>query len=146
MQCVRCIAPEKHVAPALVQLLPCHRPTGSLESAPRTSLRVEAEHGQGEWEGFWCDDERYYARCARPDGSEQWYRIEDERGVLQFRPRPLRGRAPGARSLTTARLARSGPPMPPRHAMLVSARHGGRAMLVGTWRRRGARAGQGEAR
>lgn len=145
MHCVRCIAPENHVAPALVQLLPCNRPTGLLESAPRTSLRVEAEHGPGEWEGFWSDDERYYLRCARADGAEQWYRIEDEHGVLQFRPR-RRSPAPADARLTAPGLECSCEPAPSRHAMLVSARNGGRAMLVGTWRRRGVRAGTGGAR
>jgi hypothetical protein len=60
-----------------VQLLPCVRPNGSLESAPRTSLRADSP--QERWEGFWCvSDERYYTRCVRDDGSEQWFRLVDE--------------------------------------------------------------------
>src|SRR5688500_10350041 len=55
-----------------VDLIPCNRPQGPLESAPRTSLR--ADSAQGRWEGFWCvTDDRYYARCVRADGTEQWH-------------------------------------------------------------------------
>jgi len=55
-----------------VDLIPCNRPQGPLESAPRTSLC--ADSAQGRWEGFWCvTDDRYYARCVRADGTEQWH-------------------------------------------------------------------------
>jgi len=55
-----------------VDLLPCNRPQGQLESAPRTSLR--ADSAQERWEGFWCvTDDRYYALCVRADGTEQWH-------------------------------------------------------------------------
>ena len=106
-----------------MQLLPCPRPIGPLESAPRTSLRADSERER--WDGFWSEDERYYARCTRWDGSEQWYRIEDTRGVIQFRRRGLQPRVSAG--------------VPRGSAMIVSTRAGGGSMLVGTWRRRGAR-------
>jgi hypothetical protein len=75
-----------------VHLIPCNPPQGSLEQAPRTSLRPPArrlsDSGQERWEGFWCvDDERYYTRCVRADLSEEWYRIHDSgtAKVLRFR-------------------------------------------------------------
>ena len=55
-----------------VDLISCNRPQGPLESAPRTSLR--ADSAEERWEGFWCvTDDRYYARCVRADGAEQWH-------------------------------------------------------------------------
>lgn len=60
-----------------MHLLACSRPTGSLEAAPRTSLRADSEHER--WEGFWSvKDGGYYARCVGVYGSEQWYCIADE--------------------------------------------------------------------
>lgn len=108
-----------------MQLLPCHRPFGSLEPAPRTSLRADTEHER--WEGFWSDvDERYYARCSGTGGTEQWYRIADERprGAFAFRL----SRA----SLVTPRGAsRDG-----RRMVFMASKVGGRSILVGTSRRR----------
>lgn len=118
----RGIAPKITSHPALVQLLPCQRPSGSLESAPRTSLRDDSEHGQ--WEGFWSiADEGYYTRCTRGDGSEQWYRVCDEprTGILPFR---LAALVPAATRTPDA----------PRAFMVSTI--GKRSMLVGTWRRR----------
>lgn len=103
-----------------VQLLPCNKPQGALETAPRTSLRNDTAHER--WEGFWClADERYYTRCVRTDGSQQWFRIVDqmvrvradrEVRVFTFRPRRTRD----ARSL-------------------IVGTTGGRSILVGTSRR-----------
>jgi hypothetical protein len=60
-----------------VHLLPCSPPNGSLEPAPRTSLRTDS--AQERWEGFWClADDRYYARCVRADGTEQWHCFADK--------------------------------------------------------------------
>ncbi|HEX7938800.1 MAG TPA: hypothetical protein VF483_07380 [Gemmatimonadaceae bacterium] len=60
-----------------MQLLPCNRPTGSLETAPRTSLGTDSP--QETWEGFWCiADEGYYTRCTYADGRECWFRLADE--------------------------------------------------------------------
>ena len=60
-----------------MQLLPCNRPTGSLEAAPRTSLRADSP--QEKWDGFWCvADEGYYTRCTYTDGRECWFRMADE--------------------------------------------------------------------
>ena len=63
-------------SPLDVQLLPCNRPIGSLETAPRTSLRADSP--QETWEGFWCvADEGYYTRCTYTDGRECWFRLAD---------------------------------------------------------------------
>jgi hypothetical protein len=60
-----------------VHLFPCSPPNGSLEPAPRTSLRSDS--AQEQWQGFWCvADDRYYARCLSSDGSVQWHRYGDE--------------------------------------------------------------------
>jgi hypothetical protein len=59
-----------------VQLIPCNRPLGSLESAPRTSLRADTTHER--LQGFWSvEDDAYYARCECADGAERWFRIAD---------------------------------------------------------------------
>jgi hypothetical protein len=74
-----------------VRLLPCQPPNGSLEPAPRTSLRKDTRDER--WDGFWCiADERYYARCTSAHGVEQWYRVFDEpRSVERARDsRPVR--------------------------------------------------------
>jgi hypothetical protein len=118
----RGIAPKITSHPALVQLLPCPRPSGSLESAPRTSLRDDSERGQ--WEGFWSvADGRYYTCCTRSNGTEQWYRVSDEpkSDILPFRRAPL--------------VPASGPTRDAPRAFMVSTL-GKRSMLVGTWRRR----------
>jgi hypothetical protein len=110
-----------------VQLLPCKRPVGPLESAPRTSLREDS--AQERWEGFWSTvDEGYYARCTTPDGAENWYRVADEsrRRGREVRVIPLRRalthRSDGTRTITTSR-------------MLYVARERQRPILIGTSRR-----------
>lgn len=66
-----------------VHLVPCHPPRGELDGAPRTSLAEDSASER--WDGFWCE-ERYYARCTRADGGEQWFTIVDSRRtVLSFR-------------------------------------------------------------
>ncbi|HEU4993660.1 MAG TPA: hypothetical protein VFT29_02535 [Gemmatimonadaceae bacterium] len=104
-----------------MHLSPCSPPQGSLESAPRTSLRADTPHES--WDGFWClADEGYYTRCRRSDGTEQWYRIAESRvrvvpdsAVLTLRPR-------------SARHDNS-------KMMLVRPSHGRVPMLIGTSRR-----------
>jgi len=119
-----------------VHLLPCHRPIGSLESAPRTSLRADSAHEQ--WEGYWSvADEGYYAHCVRADGSEQWYRVADEESrehVAEPRVIPLRPRLTRDVRGTPARDARR--PGVPDQMLLVPASQGRRLILVGTTRRR----------
>lgn len=110
-----------------VQLLPCNRPTGILESAPRTSLRADSAHER--WEGYWSvSDEGYYARCACDDGSEQWYRVADEvtnESLTDSRVIPFRRR----KVTYDAR------------QMLLISRPGQRPILVGTSRRRSRKRG-----
>jgi hypothetical protein len=80
------------LSPSRVQLLPCNRPSGTLESAPRTALRTDSALER--WEGFWSvDDDGYYTRCIGADGNSHWYRIADEaarKPVLEARVLPLR--------------------------------------------------------
>jgi len=105
-----------------VHLLPCNRPQGTLESAPRTSLREDSSHER--WEGFWCvSDEGYYARCVRTDGSDQWYRFADDVALSQVA---------GARVL------------PLRRRRMIMFGRGRRSILVGTSRR--SRGGAGVSR
>ena len=61
-----------------MHLVPSTPPTGTLEVAPRTALRESTSREQ--WDGFWCvDDDRYYARCSRSDGTVRWFRIAEAR-------------------------------------------------------------------
>jgi hypothetical protein len=91
------------------------------------------------WDGFWCvADERYYTRCIQLDGSEQWYRIGDESApspvkrnskstrIIPMRPR--RVATPDGRLALTPDVRRT--------LLFVSARSGGREILVGSSRRR----------
>jgi hypothetical protein len=107
-----------------VRLLPCNPPNGSLESAPRTSLRKDTRDER--WDGFWClADEKYYARCTSAHGVEQWYRVVDEpRSESVVEPRkarvlPLRRRDARARNDVS-------------RTMLLWAPSGRRPILVGT--------------
>jgi hypothetical protein len=57
-----------------MNLVACDAPAGVLDEAPRTALRQDTstEH----WDGFWGDDDRYYARCTSSAGVA-WYRLDD---------------------------------------------------------------------
>jgi hypothetical protein len=57
-----------------MNLVACDAPAGVLDEAPHTALRQDtsAEH----WDGFWADDDRYYARCTTAAGVA-WYRMEE---------------------------------------------------------------------
>ena len=112
----------------VVQLLPCNRPHGALEVAPRSALCVDS--ATETWEGFWClADERHYSRCVRADGAEQWYHLVDEvpRGRAR-EPRVIPLRPRGGRDFPVTR-----------HMMLVTPADGSRAILIGG-SRRGSRA------
>jgi hypothetical protein len=111
-----------------VRLVPCNRPDGTLEVAPRTSLCTDS--ATEKWEGFWClADERYYARRTRAGGGEQWYHIADEpRSAAVGEPRVIPLRPRGGREFPVTR-----------HMMLVTPADGSRAILIGG-SRRGARA------
>jgi hypothetical protein len=77
-----------------MQLVPCARPSGPLERAPRTSLRVNSEAER--WDGFWSVvDEAYYARCTALNGAEDWFCYVEipERDVAPPEPRTTRLRA-----------------------------------------------------
>ena len=117
--------PRDH-QPNPVHLLPCDRPVGHLEPAPRTSL--SGPDGPAEWTGFWGMDERYYARCRYADGGEQWYRVADDvvvaRRKRETRVLPLRPRGSGrVRELA-------------RRVVVLGSSRSGRTILVGTSRRR----------
>lgn len=57
-----------------MNLVACDAPAGVLDSAPHTALRQDTAAEQ--WEGFWADDDRYYARCTTT-GGVAWYRLDD---------------------------------------------------------------------
>lgn len=117
-------------SPLSVQLLPCNRPTGSLETAPRTSLRADSP--QETWEGFWCiADEGYYTRCTHADGHECWFRLADES------PREEHSDGPRARIIKFSSSRAHEDVM----AMRLMAARGRRPILVGTSRRRARPAG-----
>ena len=57
-----------------MNLVACDAPVGVLDEAPHTALRQDtsSEH----WDGFWADDDRYYARCTTNAGVA-WFRLDD---------------------------------------------------------------------
>ena len=57
-----------------MNLVACDAPAGVLDEAPHTALRQDTSTEQ--WEGFWADDDRYYARCTTAAGVT-WYRLDD---------------------------------------------------------------------
>jgi hypothetical protein len=90
-----------------VHLVASNPPAGSLEVAPRTGLRESTAREQ--WDGFWCvEDDRYYARCTRSNGSVQWYRIADARVRVRREARvlPLRRMAYVPRTVLIGRYGR----------------------------------------
>ena len=115
-----------------MQLLSCNRPSGSLESAPRTSLRADSP--QETWEGFWClTDDVYYTRCTGSDGREYWFRMADES------PREESWERHRARIIKFSS-NRVGADVV---AMRLMTAQGRRPILVGTSRRRSRSAGAG---
>jgi hypothetical protein len=71
-----------------MNLVACDAPAGVLDEAPHTALRQDTstEH----WDGFWADDDRYYARCTTAAGVA-WYRLDDglDAGTGEILPNPL---------------------------------------------------------
>src|SRR5579872_2166314 len=57
-----------------MNLVACDAPAGVLDEAPHTALRQDTSTEQ--WEGFWADDDQYYARCTTAAGVA-WYRMDD---------------------------------------------------------------------
>jgi hypothetical protein len=83
-------------------------------------VRVETVHER--WEGFWClADDRYYARGANADGTEQWYRFAADDRARESIERDARVLA----------LRRSGLIRRTRRMLLLYSANG-RSMLVGT--------------
>ena len=111
-----------------MHLLPCNRPEGQLESAPRSSL--SGPETEGHWDGFWGVDERYYARCTEADGREYWYRVADDlpagRKRRETRVIPLRPRGAQGHVFDVAA----------RRLVVFGSSRSGRTILVGRSRRR----------
>lgn len=101
------------------------------------------------WEGYWSvANDGYYARCIRPDGSEQWYRFADELSgerVAEARVIPLRPRLTRDVRRTLTCDAQGALTRDTRQMLLVSAAKGRRPILIGASRRR-SRAGARSAR
>ncbi|HZS57815.1 MAG TPA: hypothetical protein VFA43_01005 [Gemmatimonadaceae bacterium] len=57
-----------------MNLVACDAPAGVLDEAPHTALRQDTSTEQ--WEGFWADDDRYYARCTTAAGVA-WFTLDD---------------------------------------------------------------------
>jgi len=64
-----------------MNLVACDAPAGVLDEAPHTALRQDTAAEQ--WEGFWADDDRYYARCTTAAGVA-WYRLDDGIETLEL--------------------------------------------------------------
>lgn len=63
-----------------MDLIACDAPRGALTAAPCTSLRRDSEAER--WEGFWAEDDSYYARLTRVEsGGVEWFRLEDSRAL-----------------------------------------------------------------
>ena len=108
-----------------MHLVSCARPSGPLEKAPRTSLRVNSDAER--WDGFWSVvDEAYYARCTHPDGEEEWFCYVEE-PYRATSPEPARRRLPApGRSHTGGR----------RVMLLLTKSVGQRGVLVGSAHRK----------
>ena len=108
-----------------MHLVSCARPSGPLERAPRTSLRVNTDAER--WDGFWSVvDEAYYARCTRLDGGEEWFCYVEE-PYRAASPEPVRRRVPA-----TSRNDHAG-----RRVMLLLTKSvGQRGVLVGSAHRK----------
>ncbi len=105
-----------------MHLVACARPIGSLEEAPRTSLRPETDGNR--WDGFWCaGDEAYYTRRTSFDGSEQWFRVADDEDASVA---PAQAAPVGIDGAQARR----------RVMLLVRRSVGARGMLVGTAHRK----------
>ncbi|HSJ63358.1 MAG TPA: hypothetical protein VK922_05545 [Gemmatimonadaceae bacterium] len=81
-----------------MELVACAAPRGILEVAPTPGLRKDSPTEL--WEGFWAEDDRFYARCTRPAGAIEWYRYEELEVAVD---RPGSGHGPSATSNTGAR-------------------------------------------
>lgn len=81
-----------------MDLVACAAPRGILEVAPVPGLRQDS--AMELWEGFWAEDDRYYARCTRPAGTIEWYRYEELEVAVD---RPGYGHGPSATSNIGAR-------------------------------------------
>lgn len=81
-----------------MDLVACAAPRGVLEVAPAPGVRRDSTTEL--WEGFWAEDDRFYARCTRPAGAIEWYRYEELEAVVD---RPGYGHGPSATSNTGAR-------------------------------------------
>jgi hypothetical protein len=70
-----------------MNLVACDAPAGALDEAPHTALRQDTSTER--WQGFWADDDRYYARCTTTDGAASWYRLDDGVDAGVQLPTPL---------------------------------------------------------
>ena len=87
-----------------MNLVACDAPAGVLDEAPHTALRQDTSNEH--WDGFWADDDRYYARCTTPAGI-LWYRLDDvELGAAELAPTD---QSSSARAASTCRGAARGP-------------------------------------
>lgn len=65
-----------------MQLLACSAPTGALVAAPMTALQPAGI--DGEWQGFWGEDDGYYVRRLRPEsGVAEWYQLVELASELE---------------------------------------------------------------
>lgn len=59
-----------------MDLMACDAPNGDLADAPHSSLRRDS--GAERWDGFWGEDDRYYARLTwLESGRQQWFHLVD---------------------------------------------------------------------
>jgi hypothetical protein len=58
-----------------MDLVACAAPRGMLEVAPAPGLGQDSSTEL--WEGYWAEDDRFYARCTRSTGAIDWYRYEE---------------------------------------------------------------------
>jgi hypothetical protein len=70
-----------------MNLVACDAPAGVLDEAPHTALRQDTSTER--WQGFWADDDRYYARCTTVDGLASWYRLDDGVEAELATPAPI---------------------------------------------------------
>ena len=69
---------------AVMKLIPCAPPRGTVNAAPLTTLITPTMQQLERWEGFWGEDDVYYARLSASDESQEsprWFRVGPEAGT-----------------------------------------------------------------
>ncbi len=68
-----------------MKIVPCSVPSGSIESAPLTSLPLGLGGVETRVDAFWAEDDSYLVRLDEPMGA-LWFRVEAESTAEEAQP------------------------------------------------------------